>query len=481
MTVNEFLHTSITINRGHMAEESTTTRPANAADGAEAARTERAATTSRRPRVRRRRGRGWFIAALLFVVVLIVIIVATNSGGSDATMVDVSPVTERQIIQTVTATGVVEPETQVVVSPEVSGEIIYLGVEEGDKVHKGQTIVRINPDQSIAQLDQAQASIAAAKARAAQSSASLTRAKQDLARVRQLHEKQLATDQELEQAQTTEQVNSAELDAARYQVQQAEASYRQYRDAVSKTTITAPLTGTVTQLNSKLGEKVVGAIQMTGTQIMTISDLSVIEVVVDVAETDVVQVRDGDEATVEIDAIPNETFRGTVTQIANSPKASNVGTQEQLTTFPVRIRLEVPDPRLRPGMTATATIETARKSNVLSVPIQSVTTRRPEDSNAAGAPGAGADEEGPVNVRLQQTSSGASGEPVPIVFVVDKGRAVSRVVQTGIRDDQYIEVKGLAKGDQVVSGPYKAISKDLSDGDPVRVEEPSGSHRTESQ
>jgi HlyD family secretion protein len=450
-----------------MADESThTTSEVGKKKAAAASGTP--AKAKAKPRRRRRRGRGWVVVVILLVVVLGTIAIVSQSGGDETTRVEVEKVARREIIQTVTATGVVEPETQVVVSPEVSGEIVYLGVEEGDRVQKGQVIVRIDPEQSLAQLDQAKATISGARARAAQAEASLLRAEQDLKRITELHGKKLATDQELETATTQQKIAQAELDAARYSVQQSQASYRQVQESVNKTTIVAPLTGTVTKLNSKEGEKVVGAIQMTGTEIMTIADLSVITAVVDVSETDVVQVSIGDTAEVEVDAIPNEKFPAVVHRIANSPKQSNLGSQEQLTNFEVEVLFLQPDDRFRPGMTATATIRTDINSRAVSVPIQSVTTRRDEDDEEVSDEEA-SDEEGPTNVRLEKSKKD-EGEPQPVVFVVQDGKVVMQEVATGIRDDRYIEISsGLKTGQQVVSGPYKAISKDLEDGDEIRI------------
>lgn len=419
-------------------------------------------SASRRPRRRRKSRAGWWVGGALLVLFAIVAVIILQGGDDAAVVVEVESVAARYIVQSVTATGVIEPETQVVVSPEVSGEIIFLNVAEGDRVRRGQVIARIDPAQSVAQLDASRASIAAARARLAQAQAAQLRSESDLRRLRELHSKKLATDQELDAAESQVKIGAAEVDAARFQVQQAQANFRQVEESVSKTTVTAPLDGTVTQLNSKLGEKVVGAIQMTGTAMMTIADLSVIEVVVDVSETDVVQVGLGDTAFVEIDAIPNEKFRGYVTQIANSPKQSNLGSQDQLTSFPVRVRLVNPDPRLRPGMTATATIETDRRAGALSVPIQSVTVRREEEPEPEEV-----DDNAATDVRLERRRE---APPQPIVFVVRDSKVIAQPVGTGIRDDQFIEVTGLKKGQMVVSGPYKAIARDLSDGDAVRVD-----------
>lgn len=416
---------------------------------------------------KRKKKRTGLILTLLGLVVVAVVAVAMmmRGKGAEAIEVETQKVTTRTILQSVTATGVVDPETQVKISPEVSGEIVFLGAQEGEAVQKGQVLVRINPEAMAAQLDEAQAGISAAQARVAQARASLMRNEQELARVRQLFEKKLATQQDLETSEAQLNISQAEQDAARYQAQQAQAAARRVRESLSKTTIVSPISGVVTKLNSKIGEKVVGAIQMTGTEIMTVADLSVIEAVVDVSETDVVQVSIGDTAEVEVDALPNQKFPAVVSRIANSPKQSGIGTQEQLTNFEVRLRFIAPDHRFRPGMTALATIHTDRKWNVISVPIQSVTTRAKEETEE----GKQEEEEDVVvtNKALEKTQR--DDRPEPIVFVREGNIVRARKVETGIRDDQNIEItSGLKAGEIVVSGTYKAITKDLKDSTLVK-------------
>ncbi len=415
--------------------------------------------TKRRPR--RNSRTGLYIIIGVVVLAAITTMMVLNGKKETGVSVEVQTVSYRPITQTVTATGVVDPETQVKISSEVSGEIIFLGVKEGDRVQKGQVLVRINPSQMMAQLDEARASIASAQARMAQAKANLLRAQQELARIEQLHEKKLSTQQELETAQTQVRVNSSEVDAARYLVEQNQASFRNVQQSVSKTTIVSPISGIVTKLNSKLGEKVVGAIQMTGTEIMTIADISVIEAVVDVPETDVVQVHMGDTAEVEVDAMPGERFLAEVSQIANSPKQSGVNTQEQMTNFEVHLRFINPDARFRPGMTATSTIRTARNLRALAVPIQAVTTRSKRDTVK--------EEEDPA-VRNVKEREQKDDRPKPIVFVKTGDSVAARPVTTGIRDDQFIEIlSGLKQGDTIISGNYKAVSRDLEEGSKISV------------
>ncbi len=413
---------------------------------------------------RRKKSRSGLI--VLSIVGIIILFVAARflfgEKEPDGMKVEAENAAMRTIVETVTASGEIEPETQVVVSSEVSGEIVFLGAEEGESVQKGQVLVRINPESMIAQREQAEASILSAKTRVASSKAGMLKAQTEYKRLKNLHEKKLVTDQELETAESQVQITEADHEAAQYQVQQAEASYRQVQESVKKTTIVSPISGVVTKLNMKVGEKVVGAIQMTGTEIMTVADLSVIEAVVDVVETDVVGVDVGDEAEIEVDAFGSQKFRGIVSRIANSATSTGMGTQDQLTNFEVRLRFLDPDPRFRPGMRATAFITTEKKENVITVPIQSVTTRKKK-----------VEIETDENVRdLRMKDEGDERKPQTVVFVVQGDSVMLKEVSTGIQDDQYIEITdGLSEGIQVVSGSYQAISKDLEEGSKIRIKE----------
>ncbi|MCE2503787.1 MAG: efflux RND transporter periplasmic adaptor subunit [Chlorobi bacterium] len=414
-----------------------------------------------RPAKRKRRSGLILMLILLGLVVIVGLIMALGGGEEEGFPVEVAEASLRTITETVIAPGVVEPETQIVISSEVSGEIVYLAVEEGDRVSKGKVLVRINPESIVAQREQVNAQILSAKSQVSSASASLLKAQSEYERLKKLHEKKLITDQEIETAELQVKINEAQLEAAEYQVRQSQANYRQVQESVKKTTIIAPISGVVTRLNVKEGEKVVGAIQMTGTEIMTIADLSVIEAVVDVVETDVVGIDIGDEAEVEVDALPNETFRALVSRIANSPKQSGMGTQDQLINFEVRLRFLDPDTRFRPGMSATGIITTQSKTNVISVPIQAVTIREEKLDEEVK------DEE-VQDLRLEREKSAL--KPKTVLFLVDGDSVLQQEITTGLRDDQYIEItSGLAERDIVVSGSYKAISKELEDGMQIKI------------
>lgn len=418
----------------------------------------------RRPLRRKPRRAGLVVSLVIAALVTasILAVVFGSSAGKDGIPVETVAVSRRTITQTVTATGIIDPETQVKISSEVSGEIVYIGVEEGEVVRKGELLVRINPESMTAQVDEARAGVLGARAREAQAQASLLRSKQDLDRMQQLYERKLSTQQELDAATASVKIATAELEGAGYSTRQAEASLRRIRESLARTSIYAPISGVVTKLNSKVGEKAVGAIQMTGTEIMTIADLSTIEAVVDVSETDVVGISLGDTAQVEVDAMPDRKFTAHVSRIANSPKQIGAGSQDQVTNFEVRIRFLDPDARLRPGMSATATICVARQASVISVPIQSVTTRDTSTTRAD------ADDDIARNRVLESASALRVERPKPVVFV-RLGDTVTMIgVGTGIRDNEYIQItSGLRGGERVVSGSYKAITKDLESGSRV--------------
>jgi HlyD family secretion protein len=417
---------------------------------------------------------------LIFGIIFLLIAATTSyillkPKKDEGISIETEKISKRTVLQTVTATGIIDPDLQLKVTSEVSGEIIFLGVKEGDFVHKGQVIIKVNPQSFSAERDQAEAQVSSSLARVAQSEASLLRAIQEQTRIQGLYEKKLATTRELEITQSQVKIAEAEKLSSRYNVDQARAGVRRIMESLKKTTITAPISGVVTKLITKLGEKVVGAIQMSGTEIMTIADLSVIEAVVDVPETDVVQISLNDIADIEVDAIPNKKFKAVVSRIANSPKKSGLGTNEQMTNFEVRLRFINKDERLRPGLTSTATIGTDKKENVLTVPIQSVTTRDPkkeskkENSSKDDKEKEKEKNEDVKNVKLELNQK---DKPKPIVFLKMGDSVVIKSVETGIRDDQYIEISsGLKENDEVVIGTYKAISQELEQGSKVKLEE----------
>lgn len=406
-------------------------------------------------------------ARVITLVVLAVVIAGAVVGAlvfgkkDDAVAVTVEPVSKRTITQTVSATGKIQPETQVKISSETSGEVIFLGVKEGDTVRKGQLLVRIKPDIVETQLAQNQAALEGARANVTGAKSEVDRAQENLDRIRALYQKKYASQEELEQAQATVNQRKAAYEASQQNYEQSRAALSQVQVQAGRTIIYAPIDGIVTSLSIEAGEKVVGTAQMAGTEIMRISDLNVMNALVDVDENDVVLVSIGDTARVEIDAFPKRKFNGIVYQIGNAAKTSSVGTQDEVVNFEVRVRLIDLDPRLRPGMSCNADIETETRSNVLAVPLQAVTVRIPDKDKKDDKAQQSDDKE-------KQTGSKKKTES--IVFVSNNGRAKVQTVTTGISDNGYIEIEsGLSEGTQVVTGSFQAITKELEDNKAIKA------------
>lgn len=416
---------------------------------------------------KRSRKRIFIFSGIGVVLLVLILLVVLGSKREKIYTVQTDKVTKRTITQIVTASGKIQPELQVNISPEVSGEIIELPVKVGQHVRKGDLLVRIKPDTYIASRDQAKAALNSALAGLELTRANYAKAASDYRRAADLHAKGLISDAELEAIKTSHDVTKAQYEVEQQRVEQARASLRQAEQNLQKTTIYSPIDGTITLLNSKLGERVVGTGMMAGTVIMVVADLTRMEARVDVDENDIVLVSVGDTARIELDAYPDRRFNGVVYEIANAAKTRGIGTQEEVTNFEVKIRILDKEETFRPGMSVTADIETETRQDVLAVPIQSVTTRMPKESERKE----GTPEEEPT------VASGSAGkkknEPKvdEIVFVVEGGRVKAKKVERGISDDSYVEiVEGLKGDEEVVSGSYRAINRDLEDGSKVRVE-----------
>ena len=409
-----------------------------------------------------------FIFGGIGVLVTVLVLIALIGGSKEEIIaVQTEKVEKRDITQTVAATGKINPEFKVTITSEVTGEIVGLPVEEGDKVKKGQLLIRIKGDAYIAQKERADANLQSADANLQMRKAELDKITLDYNRMKELHSKNLASDAELEAANSNYLSTKALYEGAEANVLQNKASLREIIEQMNKTTIYSPIDGVVTKLNVELGERVLGSGFSQGTDIMTVSDLRNIEATVEVDENDVVLISVNDTARIKVDAFGDKEFKGLVTQIGNSAITSGLGTQEQVVNFEVRIKLIDPDNALRPGMSCNADIETETVSNVLSVPIQSVTARSEmpnmnmneseEDEEGAAVTPAG---NGGKQNKLQE-----------IVFIVENGKAKKINVETGISNDNYLHIKsGLKGGEEIVSGTYRAISRELSDGVAVRVE-----------
>ncbi len=432
---------------------------------------------------RRSRGRLWLWFALAVLAIL---------GGLSyyrgkqvkPVIVTVEPAVRRTITQLVSATGKVQPETEVKISPEVAGEIIALPVEDGKAVQKGDLLLKIKPDNYQAQVAQQEAAISSAKSMSLQNKAQMIKAQQDLRRARELFEKHITSDTDMLTAQTTADVSKATYEASTFDIQRAESLLSQSKDLLDKTTVYSPIDGTISLLSSKLGERVVATGQFAGTEVLRVADLEHMEVRVDVNENDVVNVKLNDEARISIDAYPNRVFRGTVYQIANTAVTTGANTQEEVTNFEVRIRIRADGARLRPGMSATADVETATVRDAVVVPIQAVTVRNladklsPEERDklkASHDAAEGAD--AATSVDLQKGKSLTDREKAEhnklqkVVFVKTGNTVQMRAVQTGIADNTSLEVvQGVKPGEEIVSGSYRAITRLLKNSAAVALE-----------
>ena len=382
----------------------------------------------------------------------------------------------KTILQTVSATGKVQPETEVKISPEVAGEIIELPVADGMGIQKGDLLVKIKPDSYKALLEQQEAAISAAKATNLQQKATMLKTEQDLKRAEDMYAKKTISIQEYNNAQAASDVAKNTYESSLHEIERAQAGSSQARDQLSKTTVYSPISGTVTILNSKLGERIVATGQFAGTEVMRVADLSRMQAVIDVNENDVPNVKISDKANVKIDAYGDRKFKGTVAQIGNTGKTTGSGTQEEVTNFEVKINLEREDVLLRPGLSCTADIETNMVKDAVAVPMQAVTIRT-GDSNLSpeeiekkklksAARDKGDNNADYVNERQEKAAQREEREKLAkVVFLKKGGKAQSVKVTTGISDDTYMEIKtGVQPSDEVISGSYSAISRKLKDG-----------------
>lgn len=385
------------------------------------------------------------------------IIFLSSCGEKQLPQVEVSEVSRRTIVQRVKAVGKIEPETKVKISSEVSGELIYIGAKEGDQITKGQILARIKPDIIETQLEGQKAAAEAAKMNIDFNKAQLEQSKLNYKRVKELYEKDFASQQEFEQAKAQYDQNSASLQSAIARFAQAEASLKQLQRNADRTTIESPINGILTALNVEIGEKILGTIQMQGTEMMTVSDLSIINAIVEVDENDIVLLSLGDSVNISIDAFKDSTFKGYVYEIGHSAITSNMGSQDEVTNFEVKVRLLNTNNKIRPGMSCNVEIETETREDVLAVPLQAVTVRKSGRKNSGQGRGNMAD-------KTKERSS----EPKPIVFKYEDGVAIQNPVKIGISDRGFIEItEGLNEGEKIISGPYSAVSREISDSSQV--------------
>ncbi len=420
----------------------------------------------------RKRRRWLWIGAVL----LILAVTGTIFGRKKEKTIEVTTekVGRRDVTQVVSATGKIQPALEVKISAEVAGEIIEMPVIEGQTVKKGDLIVKIKPDVYQAQVEQQQAALDSARADNLQRKAQLLKAEQDLRRQRELFAKKIASDSEIADAQTNRDVAEANYNASTFNIKRAEGQLSQISKELVKTSIYAPTDGAISLLTSKLGERIVGTAQFAGTEIMRVANLDDMEVRANVNENDVVTIQLGDPVRISIDAYPDRSFSGIVKHVASSATVTAEKTTEEVTNFEVKIQIVAPGVALRPGMSATADIQVASAKNVLAVPIQSVTVRTRDEGKSMTEVNEKRDAE-QKQAGSSTTDTGRSDreELQRVVFLKSGGKAVMKKVVTGLSDNSYIEIKvGLVGGEEIISGSYGAISRELKDDSKVAFQKP---------
>lgn len=410
--------------------------------------------------------------AIALIALLIILSKTGVIGNKDkGKSVEITNVSSKTIVETVSATGKIQPEIEVKISSEVSGEIIALNVIEGQVVKKGDLLVKINPDLYTSGYNRTVSNLSGTKANLSQADASFKEAKANYDRNKSLFEKGIISKSDWDKSVASFEVAKANKQSAYYNVQSASATVNEAKDNLGRTTIYAPADGTISVLNVELGERVLGTQQMAGTEILRVANLNNMEVEVDVNENDIVKIKVGNEAKVEVDAYLKKQFKGIVTSISNS--ASSTLTADQVTNFKVKVRILKESYQdllegkpatyspFRPGMTATVDIITKTRANVLAVPISSVVVK--SDTTAVKS--------FEVKDEDEKKETPKSDKKLECVFVKVGDKAKIRIIKTGIQDDTNIEVlTGIKKGDVVITGPFSTVSKDLNSGDKVTTE-----------
>lgn len=430
----------------------------------------------------------WYL--LISVVVLIIFLVIAKSSGwigkQEGTKVSVGKAELKNIVESVSANGKIQPEVEVKISPDVSGEVRELYVQEGDSVVEGQLLAVIDPELYQSALDRAeaiysnsQANLASARARLIQNEARLNEVKAQFDRNKKLFDQQLISEAEFQTAKSAfagakadDESGRQSVIAAEYSVKTQEAGIKEARKNLSRTRIYAPVNGTVSRLSVEKGERVVGTSQMAGTEMMRIANLNNMEVSVDVNENDIVKVGIGDTCLIEVDSYNNRKFQGVVTEVANSATLTQATTSDQVTNFVVKIRIlrssyadltaayGVKKAVFRPGMSASVEIQTESAYQVLAVPIESVTLKSKSLLDSTNQ----------KTRKSAKTEGEKTNNDLEMVFLHIAGKAVLKPVKTGIQDDKFIRItEGLSLNDEVIVGPYSAVSRTLKQNDPVKV------------
>ncbi len=402
----------------------------------------------------------WIIAAAIVLIVILAVI--GNKNSKNAIEVEAQQTALRTIVEVIPANGKIQPVTEVKISPDVSGEIVELNYQEGDVIKRGDLIIKIKQDVYISMRERAEASLNSVKAQLSQQLAQFQQIEQTYLRNKTLFEQKAISASDYESALSQYQVAKAQIKAAEFNVKSSEAALKEAQENLTKTIIYAPMDGIISKMSVEKGERVVGTSQMAGTEMLRIANFQYMEVLVDVNENDIIRIAQGDTATIDVDAYPGRKFTGIVTQIANSAK--NIGSAvDQVTNFEVKVYilpesyndlLEQGKTPFRPGMSASVSVQTNRKENIIAIPLQSITTRSDLLSDSV------------------KTALG-TGFIAEQVFVIKEDNTVElRQITTGIQDLGFIEViTGLIEGETIVTAPFTAISKTLKDGKPVKIKE----------
>jgi HlyD family secretion protein len=410
----------------------------------------------------------------LVLVALLVIVgvgVYLVERGPDPIVITTERATICDITQLVSATGKIRPEVEVKISPEVAGEIIEMPVIVGQPVKKGDLLVKIKPDNYIARVNQAKASLSAAEADSLQRKVQMLNDQLDLRRAQELFSKKLVSETDYKAAETKAQVSEASYASSLHQIDVAKSNLDQNEDLLSKCVVYSPMDGVISVLSSEIGERVVATGDFAGTEVMRVANFGSMEARVDVNENDVVNVDLGDPVRIKVDAYPGRPQNGSVKRIASTATVKNEGTQQEVTNFEVRIQVINPPVQLRPGMSVSVDIETQTVHHVVAVPIQSVTVRSRESGKTAEK--LKQEREKRTGVNSSELERQTRKELQRVVFLKEQDTVRLVPVQTGIADNNFIEIRsGVKAGDEVVSGSYTAISKDLTERSKIKIESP---------
>lgn len=441
----------------------------------------------------------WITLASVLGLVFIFGIIAKQAGWiggePEGTEVETARSGLKTITELVSASGTIQPEVEVIIRPDVSGEIVDLPVKEGDYVREGDLLLRIRPDLFQANIDNLRANILSLKATKEQNAASVKQAKFEFEQRKKLFEKDVISELDFQAAKTNLEAQEAIVRSAEFRIQSAEAQLRRAEEELRQTVIRAPMDGTISKLNVELGERVLGNTQMTGTELMRVARMNTMEVEVNVNENDIVNVSLGDTTRIEVDAYPERSFDGLITEIANSAEIQGGGTNQQVTNYSVKVRILTPHnlemtgddqatttfasmqenpsvdkaPVFKPGMSANVDIETETAVNVVAVPIQAVTTR---DFNKNVSKN-----ENDLEAEPTESDSLSTNVLLPeedfrkVVFLVEDGKVRRVEVETGVADETHVQItSGIDKNQEVVIGSYRVLSRELKDGDKIKID-----------